>query len=150
MPEAEEKLSISVTAAQQEIAAQLTTASVWEARLMGLLGFLAVTDGALLTVAGGLSDSRWILLAGATVAIAIILLGLLWVRALQSGPNAIRFHALHREDSPVDFMDALLRELGKWIFVNNRRIERREALFEIAVAWAAAFAIWFGLVRLLG
>jgi hypothetical protein len=44
----------------------------------------------------------------------------------------------------------MLADLGKAIFVNRRSIERREALFLAAVSWAAIFAIWFGLVRVIG
>jgi hypothetical protein len=150
MAAAEEKLQASVTAAQQEIAGQLTSASVWEMRLMGFLGLLAVTDGALLTVAGGLGDSRWILLIGASGAIAVILVGLLVVRGLKSGPNAVNFYAKYREAPLADFMVHMLADLGKAIFVNRRSIERREALFLTAVSWAAIFAIWFGLVRVIG
>lgn len=150
MNESEDKLSISVTAAQQEVAAQLITASVWEARLVGLLGFLAVTAGALLTVSGGLGDSRWILLIGATGALAAILVGLLLVRELKSGPNATTFYNRYRKDSLTDFMAHMLADLGRTISLNRLGIEDREALFLSAISWAGASAIWFGLVRLLG
>jgi hypothetical protein len=114
---------------------------------MGFLGFLAVTDGALLTVAGGLEDSRWTLLIGASGAIVIILVGLLWVGRMKSGPNAVEFYTDYREASLATFLVQMLSDLGKSVFVNDRSIERREALFLIAVSWAAVFAIWFGLIR---
>jgi hypothetical protein len=149
MGEPEEKLQASVTAAQQEIAGQLVAASLWETRLMGFLGFLAVTEGALLTVAGGLADSRWMLLVGATGGIAIVLGGLMQVGELTSGPNAINFYVAYQEASVADFRVQMLADLGKTILINGRSLERRNAVFVSAVAWAAVFSIWFGLVRVL-
>ncbi len=150
MAAAEEKLQASVTAAQQEIAAQLTAASGVETKLMGLLGFVAATGGIVLTVAKGLASSRWILLIGASGSVVIILGGLLLVRELKSGPDAVAFHARYQERSAEAFLEQLLADLGKTISVNLRSIEDRNALFTSAVAWAVLFAIWFGLVRLLG
>lgn len=150
MAAAEEKLQASVTAAQQEIAAQLAAASGVEAKLMGLLGFVAAIGGVVLTVAKGLASSRWILLIGASGTVVIILDGLLAVRELKSGPDAVAFHARYRDKSAEAFLEQLLADLGETISVNLRSIEDRNALFTSAIAWSVLFAIWFGLVRLLG
>src|SRR5580693_353653 len=106
-----ENVEVSVTAAQQEIAAQLATASGIEAKLMGFVGLLVAAGGVLLTAANGLASSRWILLIGVGGGIAIILVGLLVAKALESGPSASTFYGDYGAASAEEFLAQLLADL---------------------------------------
>ncbi len=145
-----DNLEVAVTTAQQEIAAQLQTASAMEARLMGFLGLMAAAGTVLLTVPGALGGERWILLAGACSTIALILSGLVIARRLEFGPSAASFFLEYGGNEREPFLRQILADFGKAIADNERRIEGRDALLAGALACIAAFAVRFALVRWAG
>src|ERR1035441_6658776 len=131
-----ENVEASVGASQQEVAGQLTTASALDAKLMGILGFMAAAAGVMLTVTNGLASNRWILLLGAGGAIVIALVGLIGPDDLKSGPNPIDFYNEFGGVAPDEFAEQLLADLGKTIKVRSELIDERRASLSGAFSWA--------------
>jgi hypothetical protein len=149
VPGIEANVSTSVSACQQEAAGQLSTASALDARLMGLLGFMAAAAGVLLSVPDALASSRWILLVGASGAIVIVLLALIYMEDLKSGPDPVDFYNEFGGVQPAEFIEQLLADLGKTLSVNKERIEERRAMLSGAFSIALLASIAFGVVRAL-
>jgi hypothetical protein len=142
-----ENLNTAKSSADQEIAAQVTTASALDARLMGLLAFMAAVDTVLLTAKDGLASSRWILLVGASVASVLALLGIGVGADLKAGPSANKFYEKYRDKAPEEYVAQLLADLGKTIEGNRQGIDLRRGLLTAAFFWAVVASIAFGLVR---
>jgi hypothetical protein len=123
------------------------TAAALDAKLMGMLGFMAAAAAVMLTVAHGLASNRWLLLIAAGGAIVIGLTGLVWPADLKSGPNPIEFYDEFGGVHPTDFAEQLLADLGETITLNSTGISARRALLSTAFAWAACWGIAFGVAR---
>lgn len=142
-----ENLNTAKNSADQEIAAQITTASALDARLMGLLAFMAAADTVLLTVRDGLASSRWILLVGASAASLLALVGVVIGQDLKAGPSANKFYEQYRDKTPEEYIAQLLADLGKTIEGNRRGLDIRRGLLAAAFFSAAVASIAFGVVR---
>ena len=116
---------------------------------MGLLGFMAAAAGVLLSVPDALASSRWILLVGASGAIVIALLALIYMEDLKSGPDPVDFYNEFGGVQPAEFIEQLLADLGKTLSVNKERIEERRAMLSGAFSIALLASIAFGVVRAL-
>ena len=73
-----DNLQTAKSTAFEEIATQVSTGAALDAKLVGLLAFMAAAVGVLLTVAHGLATHRWILRAGAAGASVLVLIGSAW------------------------------------------------------------------------
>lgn len=142
-----ENLNTAKSSADQEIAAQITTAAALDARLMGLLAFMAAADTVLLTVKDGLASSRWILLIGASVASLLALVGIVVGEDLKAGPSANKFYEQYGSETPEGYVAQLLADLGETIEYNAKALDFRRSLLTGAFFWAAVAAVAFGLVR---
>jgi len=149
VPPPAENVQTSVGACQQEAAGQLSTASALDAKLMGILAFMAAVAGLLLTVSKGLDSDRWLLLVGAGGAILIALLGLIGSEDPKSGPDPIDFYETFGALGPTKFAEQLMADLGRTIRSNTECLTERRSALSASVIFASLAAIAFGVVRLL-
>jgi len=144
-----ENVSLAVGACQQEAAGQLATASALDAKLMGLLGFMAAAAAVLVSVPHGLASNRWILLASSGASITIVLLGLIFAQDPRCGPDPVAFYNEFGGAGPTEFSTQLLADMGPALAVNGALIEERRAVLSGAFAVAVLGGIVFGVVRVL-
>jgi hypothetical protein len=144
-----ENVSMALGACQQEAAGQVATAGALDAKLMGLLGFMAAATGLLLSVPHGLASNRWILLAGSGSSIVIALLGLIFAEDPRSGPNPVAFYNEFGGATQIEFRAQLLADTGHTVGLNGDLIEERRVVLSAAFALAVLAGVAFGLVRAL-
>jgi hypothetical protein len=143
-----ENLQTAKTTAFEEIATQVSTGAALDAKLMGLLAFMAAGVGVLLTVAHGLATHRWILLVGAAGASVLVLIGTIGAEDLRSGPRAFDFYKIYGGLDPVDYDEQLIADLGKTTTDNEGALDGRRAVLAGAFFWAVLWSAAFGIVQL--
>jgi hypothetical protein len=144
-----ENLQTAKSTAFEEIATQVSTGAALDAKLVGLLAFMAAAVGVLLTVAHGLATHRWILLVGAAGASVLVLIGSVGAADLKSGPRAIDFYKRYGGLEPVDYDEQLMADLGKTTIDNEGALDGRRALLTGAFVWAVLWSAAFGIVQAL-
>jgi hypothetical protein len=149
MPRPLENLNATVDGCQQKAAIQAETAAAMDAKLLGILGFVAAAAGLLLTVNDGLESYRWILLAGAGIAILVALEGIIRPDDVESGPDPIDFFEKYGEAQPIEFADQLFVDFREVLNENKGRIKEREEALSLAFASAVSATVAFGLVQAL-
>ena len=142
-----ENLQAAVQAGYQETAAQIETGSALDAKLTGVLGFMAAVDALLLTVNHGLSAYRWVLLVGASSAIMLCCLGLM-SDDVKAVPDPVAFYRDYGGAKSDDFLRKLLAGVGQIIDSNNGRLEERRNMLTGSFGLALLAAAAFGLARL--
>lgn len=144
-----ENLRASVGGCQHEASVQAESASALDAKLMGILAFMAAVAGLLLTLSDGLASYRWILLVGALGAVMLTLLGLIAVEDTKSGPDPLDFYTRYGGADPVEFSKQLIADFGRTLRENKTRLETRRAILSVSFAWAVTAGALFGLARAL-
>lgn len=139
----------SVNGCQQEAAAQVSTSSALDAKLMGVLGLMTAVAALLVSIPDALRSYRWILLAGSVSSIVVALLGLIGADDPKAGPNPIAFYREFGGGEPDEFIEQLLSDLGKTLDLNSRFIETRRAILTLAFVVATLGGVAFGAARLL-
>jgi hypothetical protein len=142
-------IDVSVGGCQQEAAAQLSTASALDAKLMGVLGLMTAVAALLVSVPDALHSYRWILLVGSVASIILALLGLIGADDPKAGPDPIAFYREFGGGEPDEFAEQLLADLGKTLDENGRLIEMRRAVLTVAFVVATLGGAMFGAARLL-
>ncbi len=142
-----ENLDATIAALQHEAAIQAETAAAIDAKLLGLLGFMAAAIGLLLTVGHGLDSYRWILLVGAAGAVFVALVGVISPGDVKAGPDPIDFYKKYAEAEPVAFLNQLFANYRKVLDENKVAIKEREEALSLAFGWAVLAALVFGVVR---
>lgn len=142
-------LEASLNGCQQEAAAQVSTASALDAKLMGLLGFMTAVAALLVSVPGALHSYRWVLLAGSVASIVVALAGLVGADDPKAGPNPLAFYQEFGGGEPQEFAEQLLADLGKTLRENAALIGTRRGVLSLAFVIASLGAATFGLARLL-
>jgi len=142
-----ENLQTAKDTAFEEISTQVSTGAALDAKLVGLLAFMAAAVGVLLTVANGLATHRWILLVGAAGSSVLVLVGTVGAQDLKSGPRASDFYKTYGGLSPVDYDEQLLADLGKTT-TEEDALDGRRALLAGGFFWAVLWSIAFGIVQL--
>lgn len=149
MPDPLENLRASVAGCQNEASVQAESASALDAKLMGILAFMATVAGLLLTLSNGLASYRWILLVGALGAVVLTLLGLVGIEDTKSGPDPLAFYNKYGGADPIEFSKQLIADFSRTLHENKDRLETRRTILSGSFAWAATAGIVFGLVRAL-
>lgn len=144
-----ENLNASVTGCQHEASIQAETALGLDAKLMGILGFMAAVAGLLLTLNHGVESYRWILLVGAGGAVLFALMGLVSADDTKSGPDPLDFFNKYVAAPPGDFAEQMIADFRTTLEANKSAVEERREAFSAAFGWAVLAGIVFGVARLL-
>jgi hypothetical protein len=142
-------LDATVSGCQHEASVQVENAAALDAKLLGILAFMGAVAGVLLTVAGALHSYRWILLAGASAAIVVSLLGLLGGDDPKSGPNPIEFYDKYGGAQPEAFSGQLVGEFRRTLQENKGRLEMRQSMVALSAVAAIGAGVVFGVARAL-
>jgi hypothetical protein len=140
-------LDVTVAALQHEASIQAESAAAWDAKLMGILAFMAASAGVLLTVDHALQSYRWILLAGAGGASVLALAGLLGVEDTESGPDPVDFYDKYGAATKHAFMTQMIDDFRDLRAANASRVGQRRDMASVSFGLAALAAIAFGLAR---
>lgn len=142
-----ENQKTAINMAHQEVAGQIWISSGLDAKLLGLLGFMAAAAGVLLTVSHGLASDRWVLLIGAGGAIVFILIDTVSNNDLDS-LSALKFYEDFGGNTAETFDAQLIADIGDLIEKNEKKLDDRRGYLAIAFTWPVLSAVAFGLVRL--
>jgi hypothetical protein len=140
-------LDTTVAALQHEAAVQAEGASAWDAKLMGILAFMAAVAGLLLTVDHALQSYRWILLVGAGGASLLVLIGLFIADDSESCPDPIDFYDRFGAAEPDDFLKQMIDDFRALQIHNRSCIEQRRGIASASFSLAVSAAVFFGLAR---
>jgi hypothetical protein len=140
-------LDATVAALQHEASIQAESAAAWDAKLMGILAFMAAAAGLLLTVDNALHSYRWILLVGADGASVLALAGLLGVEDTESGPDPVDFYDKYGAATTDAFLKQMIDDFRELRATNASRVGQRRDMASVSFALAAFAAVAFGLAR---
>lgn len=140
-------IDATVAALQHEASVQAESAAAWDAKLMGILAFMAAAAGVLLTVDHALDSYRWILLVGASGASLLALAGLLGVEDTESGPDPVDFYDRYGAATTGAFLNQMIDDFRDLRAENESRVGQRRDMASVSFAFAALAAVVFGLAR---
>ncbi|HEX4436361.1 MAG TPA: hypothetical protein VH061_06145 [Solirubrobacteraceae bacterium] len=145
VPEA--NLNTTIAALQHEASVQAESAAAWDAKLMGILAFMAAAAGVLITVGDALARYRWILLVGAGMASLVALAGLLGIGDTESGPDPAEFYDKYGAATTDAFLMQMIDDYRALRVENKSRVGQRRDMASVSFALAALAAVAFGLAR---
>jgi hypothetical protein len=137
----------TVAALRHEASIQAESAAAWDAKLMGILAFMAAAAGVLLTVNNGLYSYRWILFVGAGGASLLALMGLLGIDDTESGPDPIDFYDKYGAATADAFMRQAIDDYRGLRLENESRVGQRRGIASVSFGLAIFAGIAFGLAR---
>lgn len=141
-----ENLRSAVYASYEELSAQVQADSALDAKLLGLLGFLAVAGSLLLTLPYGLRDGRVLLLVGAGFGALACLVGSMGGSSPNMGPPPEEFYVDYGAKTEADYLAQLLADLAATTRINHQGLELRRRALAVAVGAPILLAAAYGLL----